>query len=58
MGASSKVVYVVDAWDDDAKESHVRVFWAAEKAEEHLARWKARREGHSLFAGVLKRVVL
>jgi hypothetical protein len=51
-------VYVVDAWDDDAQESYVRVFTTADKASEDLRRWTARREGHSVFAGVLKRRVL
>ncbi|HEY3356909.1 MAG TPA: hypothetical protein VGQ83_26910 [Polyangia bacterium] len=54
----SNVVYVVDAWDDDAQESYVRVFTTAEKAKQDLARWQARREGHNLFAGVLKRTIL
>ncbi len=53
-----KIVYVVDAWDDDAQESYVRVFATAEKAHRELARWKARRKGHNLFAAVLKRKVL
>jgi hypothetical protein len=53
-----KFVYVVDAWDDDEQESYVRVFTTSEKANHHLAQWKARRKGHSLFAGVLKRRVL
>lgn len=52
------VVYVIDAWDDDAQESYVRVFSTAEKAHRDLDRWKARREGHSLFSGVVKRKVL
>ena len=58
MSALSNVVYVVDAWDDDAQESYVRVFTTAEKAHRDLARWKARRKDHNLFAGVLKRRVL
>ena len=37
---------------------YVRVFTTAEKANRDLARWKARRKGHSLYAGVLKRKVL
>jgi hypothetical protein len=51
------VVYVVDAWDDDAQESYVRVFSTAEKARRDLERWKARRKGHDLYAGVVKRKV-
>lgn len=58
METAPDVVFVVDAWDDDAQESYVRVFSTAEKAHRDLERWKARREGHSLFAGVLKRKVL
>lgn len=54
----SYVVYVVDAWDDDAQESYVRVFSTAEKARRDLERWKGRREGHDLYAGVVKRKVL
>ena len=49
-------VYVIDAWDDDAQESYVRVFATA--AYRDLEQWKARRAGHSLFAGVFKREVL
>jgi hypothetical protein len=56
--SESTVVYVVDAWDDDAQESYVRVFKTAEKAHRDLGRWEARRKGHNLFAGVLKRKVL
>jgi hypothetical protein len=56
--AKVHVVYVVDAWDDDAQESYVRVFSTAEKARRDLRRWKAEREGHALFAGVLRRTVL
>ena len=51
------VVYVVDAWDDDAQESYVRVFATAQKARRDLERWKARRKGHDLYAGVVKRKV-
>ncbi len=51
-------VYVVDAWDDDAQESHVRVFTTAEKARRELERWWAARQGHNLFAGILKRKIL
>jgi hypothetical protein len=51
-------VYVVDAWDDDAQESYVRVFTTAEKAYRDLARWEARREGHDLYSGVLRRKIL
>lgn len=58
MNLASNVVYVVDAWDDDDQESYVRVFTTADKAKHDLARWKARRKGHNLFAGVLKRLVL
>ena len=36
----SYVVYVVDAWDDDAQESYVRVFSTVEKAKRDLARWE------------------
>ena len=53
-----KAVYVIDAWDDDAQESYVRVFTTAEKAQRDLARWEARRAGHELYSGVLKRKVL
>jgi hypothetical protein len=52
------VVYVVDAWDDDAQESHVSVFADADDAKRALARWKKRRAGHDVYAGVLKRRVL
>jgi hypothetical protein len=58
MSATPAVVYVIDAWDDDAQESYVRVFATAEKANADLARWKRRREGRNLFAGVVKRKVL
>jgi len=51
-------VYVVDAWDDDAQESYVRVFSTAEKAARDVERWEARRAGHDLYAGVVKRKVL
>jgi hypothetical protein len=51
-------VYVVDAWDDDAQESYVKVFSSADKAHRDLERWKERRKGHDLYAGVLKRKVL
>ncbi len=51
-------VYVVDAWDDDAEESHVRVLTTAEKARRELEPWKAAGSRHNLFAGVLKRRVL
>ena len=57
MDSTPKFVFVVDAWDDDAQESYVRVFTTAEKAKRDLERWEARREGHNLFAGVLKRRV-
>ncbi len=57
-GPVPTAVYVVDAWDDDAQESYVRVFTTAAKANRDLARWTARRKGHNLFAGVLKRKVL
>jgi hypothetical protein len=52
------IVYVVDAWDDDAQESYVKVFTTAEKAQRDLERWKARREGHDVYAGIVKRKVL
>lgn len=58
MALTANVVFVVDAWDDDEQESYVRVFTTAEKAERALARWKAKRKGHNLFAGVVKRQVL
>jgi hypothetical protein len=57
MAIAGSVVYVVDAWDDDDQESYVRVFTTSEKARLDLARWKARRKDHSVFAGVLKRRV-
>jgi hypothetical protein len=47
----------VDAWDDDAQQSYVRVFTTREKARRDLARWTGQREGHSVFAGVLRRRV-
>jgi hypothetical protein len=34
-------VYVIDAWDDDAEESYVRVFATLDKAKRDLARWQA-----------------
>jgi hypothetical protein len=58
MKAEPAVVYVVDAWDDDAQESYVRVFATEEKARRDLERWEAKREGHDTYAGVLKRRVL
>ena len=57
MDITGSVVYVVDAWDDDDQESYVRVFATSESASRDLARWKSRRAGHSVFAGVLKRRV-
>jgi hypothetical protein len=51
-------VWVVDAWDDDAQESYVRVFSSAEKAQRDLERWTTKRAAHNVFAGVLKRKVL
>lgn len=57
MDLTGQIVYVVDAWDEDAQESYVRVFTSGEKARRDLLRWTARREGHSVFAGVLKRRV-
>ena len=56
--AASDFVYVVDAWDDDAQESYVRVFSTPEKAKRDLARWQAERPGHDLYAGVIRRKVL
>jgi len=50
-------VYVVDAWDDDARESCVRVFSTRRRP-------RGRREvgeearGHDLYAGIVKRKVL
>jgi hypothetical protein len=58
MKREPTIVYVVDAWDDDAEESYVRVFTSAEKARRDLEQWRAKREGHDLYAGVLKRRVL
>jgi hypothetical protein len=58
MKPDSKVVFVVDAWDDDEQESYVRVFTTAEKAARDLERWKAKRKGHDVYAGVLRRRVL
>ncbi len=58
MPKPTEVVYVVDAWDDTAQESYVRVFSTAEKAARDLERWKSRRKGHDLYAGVLKRAIL
>jgi len=52
------IVYVVDAWDEDAQESYVRVFTTADKAKRDLAAWQARRKEHDLYAGVMKRKVL
>jgi hypothetical protein len=56
--AKSDVVYVVDAWDDDAQESYVRVFRTAKQAERDRARWETNRQGHDLYAGVIRRKVL
>ena len=56
--AESDLVYVIDAWDDDAQESYVRVFATADKAHKDLERWKAKREGHSLYSGIVKRRVI
>ena len=56
--AAAKLVYVVDAWDDDAQESYVRVFATAEKAARDLERWQLKRKKHDLYAGVVKRTVL
>ena len=58
MDRVAAVVYVVDAWDDDAQESYVRVFATADKAHRDLERWKAKRRAHSVYAGVLKRKIL
>jgi hypothetical protein len=58
MKPNAAVVYVVDAWDDDDQESYVRVFTTADKASSDLARWKARRKSHNVFAGVLRRRIL
>jgi hypothetical protein len=58
MPRASAVVWVVDAWDDDAQESYVRVFATADKAHRDLERWKAKRRAHSVYAGVLKRKIL
>jgi hypothetical protein len=51
-------VYVVDAWDDTAQESYVKVFRTADKAKKDLAQWRAARAEHDTYAGVLKRKVL
>ena len=58
MPRISAFVWVVDAWDDDAQESYVRVFATADKAHRDLERWKAKRRAHSVYAGVLKRKIL
>lgn len=58
MSEPTSYVYVVDAWDDDAQESYVRVFSSKENAARDLARWRAKRAGHDLYFGVLKRKVL
>jgi len=58
MPTRRELVYVVDAWDDDAQESYLRVFATAERARADLARWRARRPGHELYAGVVARRVL
>ncbi len=58
MKTTPDTVYVIDAWDDDAEESYVRVFSTAEKARLDLARWEAKRAGHDLYAGIVKRKVL
>jgi hypothetical protein len=50
-------VFVVDAWDDDAQESYVKVFRTADAARRDLAAWKAKRRDHDVYAGVLKRKV-
>jgi hypothetical protein len=57
MDLTGQVVYVVDVWDDDAQDSYVRVFTSGEKAKRDLMRWRSKREGHSVFAGVLRRRV-
>src|SRR5262249_62081345 len=57
MDLTGQGVYVVDAWDDDAQESYVRVLPSSEKARRALLRWRTKREDHSVFAGVLKRRV-
>jgi hypothetical protein len=51
------IVYVVDAWDDDAQESYVKVFRARAKAVADLERWEARRKTHDTYAGIVKRSV-
>ena len=58
MDTAGIVVYVVDAWDSDDQESYIRVFTTADKAHRDLQRWKARREAHEVYAGVVKRKVL
>ena len=58
MRAEGATVYVVDAWDDDAQESYVRVFSTEDKAKRDLERWTEKREGHAVFAGIVKRKVL
>ncbi len=57
MDPTGRIVYVVDAWDDDAQESYVRVFSTAAKARRDLARWKAEREDHDVYAGIVKRTI-
>ena len=55
--AKETIVYVVDAWDDDAQESYVKVFSTRAKAVADLERWQARRKKHGTFAGIVKRRV-
>jgi hypothetical protein len=54
---SAAIVYVVDAWDDDAQESYVAVFATPAKARADLRRWRVTRAKHATYAGVMKRAV-
>lgn len=58
MNAEGATVYVVDAWDDNAQESYVRVFSTEDKAKRDLERWTEKRTGHAVFSGIVKRKVL
>jgi hypothetical protein len=58
MTLEGATVWVVDAWDDEAQESYVRVFATPEKARRDLERWSRGRKEDAVYAGVVKRKVL
>ena len=58
MKTEGATVYVVDAWDDDAQESYVRVFSTEDKAKRDIERWTEKRKGHAVYSGIVKRKVL